>query len=436
MTEDFYDLLEIPPDAPQDEIKAAYREQVRVYHPDLNDDDRAQAQFTAVKTAYDILGDPVERQAYDRLGHKDYVAKRTSGLPSPDVWKSNDGDDEETDGTELNYSESETKSAAEATAGSGTASSSASASNRSSTANAGATGSTTGSTATGTASASTTGTAQRTASATGTGTGTAGGSDTGTAGRTTSAAGETAHGTGGSSERDTQTGARSETAGNPVIRWWRRQNLSLPLLWLSLFVYVAGLGHFALANESTLATLWADVRALGADPSGILALLSASRHGLETTVAFVRGVEVVASPLESTLWYAAMAGVVALAVAALLVTRIVRRENPWGAVTIDETIVVALALGVTTTLVGGPLLAGAVLMPLLFGVIVRHTRRLPGWTPSYLYVVPVLAPAAGFVAATVDAASLPVDLAAFVFVPLFGGLALPVRATIRKHFGR
>jgi len=210
----------------------------------------------------------------------------------------------------------------------------------------------------------------------------------------------------------------------------------LPLLWLSLFVYVGGLGHFALANESTLATLWADVRALGADPSGILALLSASRHGLETTVAFVRGVEVVASPLEPTLWYATLAGVVALAVAALLVTRIVRRENPWGAVTIDETVVVALAVGVATTLVGGPLLAGAVLMPLLFGVIVRHTRRLPGWTPSYLYVVPVLAPAAGFVAATVDAASLPVDLAAFVFVPLFGGLVLPVRATIRKHFGR
>jgi len=432
MTEDFYDLLEIPPDASQDEIKDAYREQVRVYHPDLNDDDRAQAQFTAVKTAYDILGDPVERQAYDRLGHKDYVAKRTSGLPSPDVWKSNDGDDEETDGTELNYSESETKSAAEATAGSGTAGSSASASNRSSTATAGATGSTT----TGTASASTTGTAQRTASATGTGTGTAGGSDTGTAGRTTSAAGETTRGTGDPSERDTQTGARSETAGNPIIRWWRRQNLSLPLLWLSLFVYVGGLGHFALANESTLATLWADVRALGTDPAGIWSLLSASRHGLETSVAFVRGVEVVASPLEPTLWYAALAGVVALAVAALLVTRIVGRENPWGAVTIDETVVVALAVGVATTLVGGPLLAGAVLMPLLFGVIVRHTRRLPGWTPSYLYVVPVLAPATGFVAATVDAASLPVDLAAFVFVPLFGGLVLPVRATIRKHFRR
>ncbi|MFA9417461.1 DnaJ domain-containing protein [Natrinema sp. HArc-T2] len=425
MTEDFYDLLEIPPDASQDEIKDAYREQVRVYHPDLNDDDRAQAQFTAVKTAYDILGDPVERQAYDRLGHKDYVAKRTSGLPSPDVWKSDDGDDEETDDTELSYSESETKATSQATAGSSTAGRS------STTTSAGGTGS-----ATGTASA---GTASGASSATGTqtGTGAAGGNNTETDGRTANAASGTARGTGRSSETDTQTGSRPETTtGNPVTRWWRRQNFSLPLLWLSLFVYVGGLAHFALANESALASLWADVRAAGTDPAGVWSLLSESRHGLETTVVFVQSVELVAPPLELTRWYAALAGVVALALGSLLVARLVRRENTWGAVTIDETIVVALALGATTTLVGGPLLAGAVLMPLLFGVIVRHTRRLPGWTPSYLYVVPVLAPAAGFVAATAGAATLPVDLAAFVLVPLFGGLALPMRATIRKHVGR
>ncbi|MFC7230748.1 DnaJ domain-containing protein [Saliphagus sp. GCM10025308] len=94
---DFYDLLDISSDASQDDVKQAFREQVRVYHPDLNDDDRAQAQFTALKKAYDILGDPVERQAYDRLGHEDYVAKRTSGLPSPDLWKSARDTDEDTD---------------------------------------------------------------------------------------------------------------------------------------------------------------------------------------------------------------------------------------------------------------------------------------------------------------------------------------------------
>ncbi len=421
MTDDFYDLLEISPDASQDEIKDAYREQVRVYHPDVNDDDRARAQFTAVKTAYEILGDPVERQAYDRLGHKEYVAKRTSGLPSPDVWKSDDGGDEEADDTELTYSEAETKSASSATASSATAGSetagSRTTSRSSTTASAG-----TGSTA-GTASA---GTASRSSSTTGTGTATAGGGDTGTA-----------RDTDRSDETSTQTGSRTETAtGNPVARWWRRQNFSLPLLWLSLLVYVAGLAHVAIENESSLGSLWADVRATGADPAGIWSLLSESRHGLETPIAFVQRVELVTPPLEPTLWDAALAGVVALALGALLVMRAVRQENTWGAVTIDETIIVALALGTTTTLVGGPLLAGAVLMPLLFGVIVRHTRRLPGWTPSYLYVVPVLAPAAGFVATAAGVASLPVDLAAFVLVPLLGGLALPVRATILKHVGR
>ena len=440
MTDDFYDLLEISSDASQNEIKDAYREQVRVYHPDLNDDDRAQAQFTAVKTAYDILGDPVKRQAYDRLGHRDYVAKRTSGLPSPDVWQS-DEDEEMADGTELSYSESETESASastasSATAGSETAGSSGTSSSRSST-TAGATGATSaaGAASAGTAgsTSSATGAGSATGTGAGTGTGTPGGGTSGTTGR----AGGTAHGTGQSSGTGTASGSRSEpTTPNPLVRWWRRQNFSLPLIWLSVIVYTVGLGHFALENADPLESLWADVRATGADPSGIWSLLSEGRHGIETVTTFVGGVDFVTPPLEQTLWYGALAGVVALSLSALLVTRAVRREETWGAVTINETIVVALAVAATTTLIGGPLLAGAVLMPLLFAVIIRHTKRLPGWAPSYLYVVPVLAPAAGFGAAAVGGATLPVDLAAFVILPLLGGLALPLRTTVRKHFGR
>ncbi|QLK26453.1 DnaJ domain-containing protein [Natrinema zhouii] len=434
MTDDFYDLLEIPSDAAQDEIKDAYREQVRVYHPDLNDDDRARAQFTAVKTAYDILGDPVERQAYDRLGHKDYVAKRTSGLPSPDVWKS-DGDDEEADGTELSYSES----AASETASASASTSSATSGSRtagSATAGAGGTTSTASGAAAGTASGASR--TNETSAGTGTGAGTASGSASGTAGQTGGAGGGTTTGTGGSAGTGTGTasGSRSTTTANPLVRWWRRQNFSLPLIWLSVIVYAAGIIDFALANGESLGSLWADGRAIGANPSGIWALLTESHHGIETMTAFVQRVEFVTPPLEPTLWYAALAGVVALALAALLVTRAVRREDTWGAVTINETIVVAVAVATTTTLVGGPLLAGAVLMPLLFAVIIRHTKRLPGWAPSYLYVVPVLAPAAGFGAAAAGVVSLPVDLAAFVLCPLVGGLALPVRTTIRKHFGR
>jgi len=86
MTEDFYDLMDVDEDASQEAIKSAFREKVREYHPDLNDDHRAQAQFTALKKAYDTLGNPSERNAYDRMGHEDYVAKRIKGLPSQDVW--------------------------------------------------------------------------------------------------------------------------------------------------------------------------------------------------------------------------------------------------------------------------------------------------------------------------------------------------------------
>ncbi|ELY82917.1 J domain-containing protein [Natrinema gari] len=408
MTEDFYDLLEIPPDASQDEIKDAYRDQVRVYHPDLNDDDRAQAQFTAVQTAYDILGDPVERQAYDRLGHEDYVAKRTSGLPSPDVWKS----DDDSSGTDLSDSQSDTASAS-ATAGS--AASGARSSGRSSATN--------GSSGAG--------------SAAGSGTGArSGGAGAGASRRAHEPNAGTAGDTGRSSRSATGSGAETDAGvGNPLARWWRRQNFSLPLLWLSVLVYAAGLGHFALKNAAALGSLWTELLATGPDPTGIGTVLTESRHGLETTVAFVRGVEFVTPPLEQPLWDGALAGLVALTLLALLAVRAGRRETTWGPLTIDETIVVALAVTVTATLVGGPLLAGAVLMPLLFGVVVRHTRRGRGWTPSYLYVLPVFAPLAGFGAVTAGYTSLPVDLVAFVGLPLIGGLWLPLRVTIMKRFG-
>ncbi|QCC60496.1 DnaJ domain-containing protein [Natrinema thermotolerans] len=438
MTEDFYDLLEISPDADQDEIKDAYREQVRVYHPDVNDDDRAQAQFTAVKTAYDILGDPVERQAYDRLGHEDYVAKRTSGLPSPDVWQSDDGDDE---GTEVSYSESETASASASAAGAsaaGSASSSAGTSSHGSTSTSSAGTSATSSAAgTGGAASSTDTSAAgatadaSSATATGTATGTGGGTGSGTSSRT-GGSGNTAGGTDRSQTTDSDDGSTA----NPIARWWRRRNVSLPLLWLSVIVYAAGLVQFALANEGALRSLRAELAGIGADPQGLWTALSADRGGVETTVAFMRGLEVVTPPLERPLWYGALVGVVALAALGLLVSRVVRREETWGPVTIDETIVVALSVAVPTTLIGGPLLAGAVLMPLLFGVVVRHTRRGPGWTPSYLYVLPVLAPLAAVGAAAAGVASLPLDIAAVVVLPLLGGLGLPLRATIRKRFGR
>ncbi|TYL38838.1 molecular chaperone DnaJ [Natronococcus pandeyae] len=440
MTEDFYDLLEISSDASQDEIKDAYREQVRVYHPDHNDDSRARAQFTAIKKAYDILGDPVERKAYDRLGHETYVAKRTSGLPSPDVWRSDDSSDEDDE-------DDDADAEATATAGASAAGSSATGGSTTSTGSGSAAGSgagsasgtttSSGSTSSGsTSSGSTASSSSQTAGAAGAA-GTAAGSTSKrresrtSDGTDTEAARERTAGTTGA----TATSADS-TADNAVVRWWRRQNFGLPLLWLSLVVYVAGLGQFASANTGALETLRNEVTAVGADPGELLAVLESGRYGLETTVGFVTGAELVAPPLEPIQWYGGLAGVVVATLAAVLVARFVREGDTWRSVTIDETIVVALAVGTTTALVGGPLLAGTVLLPLLFGVIVFKTRQGPGWTPTYLYVLPVLAPTAGFAAAMAGHATLVVDLVAFVLVPVVGALCLPIRATIRTRFGR
>ncbi|NUB92388.1 J domain-containing protein [Haloterrigena sp. SYSU A121-1] len=425
MTEDFYDLLDVPDDASQDEIKTAYREQVRVYHPDHNDDERARAQFTAVKKAYDILGDPVERQAYDRLGHEDYVAKRTSGLPSADVWRSSDSSDETSDADEERERATATAGAAAGTSGTtSTTDSRSSAGASSGTASSASTANATGSTASAgaTSSSSTAGTSGTT------GTGSTG---TRTAGRTTT-------GTAGTSESNVDSSAESEPGGfgdNAVVRWWRRQNFSLPLIWLSVVVYLSGLGHFASANRSALEALRAELAAAGTDPDALATALSSGRYGIDSSVAYLTAFELVAPPLAEPLWYAALAGAVGLTLLTLLGVRAYRDGDTWGPVTIDETIVVALAVTATTVLVGGPLLAGAVLMPMLFGVIVRHTRRGPGWKPSYLYVVPVLAPLAGFAAAAAGEATLGSDLAALVVLPIVGGLGLPLRATIRKHFG-
>ena len=66
---DYYEILGVPRDASDEEIKRAFRRAAQRHHPDIDASDGAEERFKELNEAYRVLSDRQRRTAYDMFGH-------------------------------------------------------------------------------------------------------------------------------------------------------------------------------------------------------------------------------------------------------------------------------------------------------------------------------------------------------------------------------
>lgn len=79
---DYYQILGVPRDASEKDIKSAFRKLARQHHPDVNPGDKnAEAKFKDINEAYEVLSDTEKRQKYDALGADWQRYQQAGGRP-------------------------------------------------------------------------------------------------------------------------------------------------------------------------------------------------------------------------------------------------------------------------------------------------------------------------------------------------------------------
>ena len=89
MADDYYEILGVSRSANDDELRKAYFNLARKYHPDKNPDNpSAKAKFQEIQKAFETLSDPAKRKQYDQFGNAwEQMGEGKGGAPG---WNSGD----------------------------------------------------------------------------------------------------------------------------------------------------------------------------------------------------------------------------------------------------------------------------------------------------------------------------------------------------------
>lgn len=66
---DYYEVLGVNKGATENDLRKAYRNLAKTYHPDINKTEEAEQKFKEISEAYEVLSDADKRSKYDQFGH-------------------------------------------------------------------------------------------------------------------------------------------------------------------------------------------------------------------------------------------------------------------------------------------------------------------------------------------------------------------------------